>query len=127
MTCRSACECRASIDGRAGGAVGPRLDHPRATAIPGRPPDPAVPITQRSTTTRDRHRAVSPLPATMGHLSQRDRLHAAPSRPGRLVVDHIIARSERPDILDNKQAAHRSCNRAKSDRIPDDAGATGPS
>lgn len=40
--------------------------------------------------------------------------------PMSVVADHIMPRARRPDLaLDpaNFQAAHRSCNRAKSDRL----------
>ncbi|MFJ9313787.1 HNH endonuclease [Pimelobacter simplex] len=41
--------------------------------------------------------------------------------PMAYVVDHIIPLNKGgADTLDNKQAAHRSCNRAKSDSLPDD-------
>ena len=43
--------------------------------------------------------------------------------PGSYVVDHIIPINRGGmDTLDNKQAAHRSCNRTKSDSIADDHG-----
>ena len=36
------------------------------------------------------------------------------------VVDHVVPLARGgADELDNKQAAHRSCNRAKSDHMPD--------
>ena len=38
--------------------------------------------------------------------------------PDSFEVDHIIPRNRGgTDALDNKQAAHRRCNRAKSDRV----------
>lgn len=41
--------------------------------------------------------------------------------PMSYVVDHIIPLNKGgTDTLDNKQAAHRSCNRTKSDRLPED-------
>jgi len=40
--------------------------------------------------------------------------------PMAYVVDHIIPLNKGgADTLDNKQAAHRSCNRAKSDSLPE--------
>lgn len=37
--------------------------------------------------------------------------------PGEYVVDHVVPLNRGgPDTLDNKAAAHRSCNRAKSDK-----------
>ena len=72
----------------------------------------------RNTTIRDKHRrtiARSEPPCgicggeidyTLPHLD-----------PMAYVVDHIIALNRGgTDTLDNKQAAHRHCNRAKSDR-----------
>ncbi|WP_238558927.1 HNH endonuclease [Rhodococcus rhodnii] len=41
--------------------------------------------------------------------------------PDAYVVDHIVPLSKGgPDEVSNKQAAHRSCNRAKSDKLDDD-------
>ena len=73
---------------------------------------------KRSTTIRDKHRA------------QIKRGHPACSicgqpidytltwpEPGAFVVDHIVPINRGgEDVLANKQAAHASCNRAKSDR-----------
>ncbi len=76
----------------------------------------------RSTTTRDRDRSVirrtKPPCAICG--SEIDYTLRSPD-PKSFVVDHIIpiARGG-PDILENKQAAHRDCNRTKSDKLPDD-------
>lgn len=80
----------------------------------------------RNTTRRDRHRRIiakgkppcgicsDPIDYTLPHLD-----------PGAYVVDHIIPlNKDGLDILDNKQAAHRLCNRLKSDTIPLPAGAT---
>lgn len=39
------------------------------------------------------------------------------------VVDHVIPINRGGlDILENKQAAHRSCNRGKSDKLADEMG-----
>lgn len=76
----------------------------------------------RSTTTRDRHRATiaqqqppchicgQPIDYTLPHLD-----------PMSYVVDHVIpvARGGE-DALHNKAAAHRTCNRTKSDHMPGD-------
>lgn len=80
----------------------------------------------RNTTTRDRHRRTiartkpdcgicgNPIDYTAPHLD-----------PGEYVVDHIVPLNRGgDDILDNKQAAHRACNRAKSDKVPVPVGAT---
>lgn len=38
--------------------------------------------------------------------------------PGEFVVDHLVPfKRGGPDTLANKRAAHRSCNRAKSDKV----------
>lgn len=43
--------------------------------------------------------------------------------PGSYVVDHVIPINRGgTDTLDNKQAAHRSCNRTKSDQLADEYG-----
>lgn len=42
-------------------------------------------------------------------------------QPMAYVVDHIIPLAKGgADTLDNKQAAHRACNRTKSDKLPGD-------
>ncbi|MGW4124755.1 HNH endonuclease [Nocardia sp. NPDC004711] len=79
-------------------------------------------MTQRSTTTRDRHRAViargrppcgicgNEIDYTLPHLD-----------PGEFVVDHVTPLAKGgTDTLDNKQAAHRQCNRWKSDKTTED-------
>ena len=79
----------------------------------------------RNTTTRDRDRAYirrrkppcgicgEPIDYTLHHLD-----------PGAFVVDHIDPLSKGgADTLENKQAAHRSCNRTKSDKTADDLAA----
>ncbi|MEU2106484.1 HNH endonuclease signature motif containing protein [Nocardia sp. NPDC019255] len=82
--------------------------------------------TQRNTTTRDRHRAVirrgkpacgichQPIDYTLPHMD-----------PGEFVVDHIIPLAKGGlDELDNKQPAHRHCNRVKSDKTDGEIPAT---
>ena len=72
----------------------------------------------RNTATRDRHRAIirrgqppcalcgQPIDYTLPHLD-----------PMAYVVDHVIPLDAGgPDELNNKQPAHRSCNRSKSNR-----------
>ena len=74
----------------------------------------------RNTTTRDKHRRIiardqppcgicsTPIDYTLPH-----------HHPRSYVVDHITPRDKGgPDTLDNKQAAHRDCNRDKSDKLP---------
>ncbi|MFG1794143.1 HNH endonuclease [Nocardia sp. NPDC049149] len=77
---------------------------------------------QRNTTTRDRHRnrirrgqppcgiCGLDIDYTLPHLD-----------PGEFVVDHIIPLAKGgSDSLDNCQAAHRACNRLKSDTLDSD-------
>lgn len=76
----------------------------------------------RNTTTRDRHRRTiardHPPCGICGHPIDYDLPHTDPRS---YVVDHIVPRAkDGPDTLDNKQAAHRDCNRAKSDKLPGD-------
>jgi 5-methylcytosine-specific restriction endonuclease McrA len=74
---------------------------------------------KRNTTTRDRDRRTirqgeppcgicgRPIDYTLPHLD-----------PGEYVVDHIVPLNKGgADVIENKQAAHRSCNRTKSDRL----------
>lgn len=76
----------------------------------------------RNTTIRDRHRATirasKPPCGICGGEIDYTLKH---TDPGSFVVDHIIpwARSH-DDSLDNKQAAHRACNREKSDKVEGD-------
>lgn len=78
--------------------------------------------TPRNTTQRDRDRAAirrtkppcgiceGEIDYTLNHLD-----------PDSYVVDHIIPFSRGgADDLSNKQAAHRSCNRTKSDKLAED-------
>ncbi|MEU1761685.1 HNH endonuclease signature motif containing protein [Micromonospora sp. NPDC005652] len=74
---------------------------------------------RRNTAIRDRHRAIiargkppcslcgEPIDYTLPHLD-----------PGEYVVDHVVPLNRGgADTLENKQAAHRLCNRLKSDRL----------
>ena len=82
--------------------------------------------TPRNTTTRDRHRRTiatdeppcgicgEPIDYTLRHPN-----------PKSYVVDHIIPLIKGgADTLDNKQAAHRDCNRDKSDKLIYEPGVT---
>lgn len=74
---------------------------------------------KRMTAIVDRHRRViartKPPCALCGEPIDYDLPHLD---PGQFVVDHIVPLSRGgADTLDNKQAAHRSCNRAKGDRL----------
>lgn len=78
--------------------------------------------TGRSTATRDQHRAAikrerpdcgicqQPIDYTLPHLD-----------PMSYVVDHVVPLNKGgSDEIENKQAAHRSCNRTKSDTVAED-------
>lgn len=76
----------------------------------------------RDTTTRDRDRAAirrtKPPCAICGNEIDYT-LHYLD--PMAYVVDHIVPLAKGGlDEIANKQAAHRSCNRTKSDNMPDD-------
>lgn len=75
----------------------------------------------RNTTIRDKHRKQiartkaacgicgEPIDYTLPHLD-----------PMEFVVDHIVPLNKGgEDTIDNKQAAHRTCNRTKSDKMPE--------
>ena len=76
-------------------------------------------MSSRNTATRDRHRAIirrdRPACGICGEPIDYDLPHL---HPRSFVVDHIVPLiTGGADDLSNKQAAHRDCNRAKSDRI----------
>lgn len=78
-------------------------------------------MSKRNTTIRDKHRrtiARDEPPCAICHQPINYQLPHL--NPGAYVVDHIVplARGGQ-DVLDNKQPAHRSCNRAKSDKTPE--------
>lgn len=79
-------------------------------------------MTQRSTATRDRDRRAiartKPPCGICGHLIDYTLPHLDPAS---FTVDHIvpIARGGL-DVIDNKQAAHRRCNRDKWHMITDE-------
>lgn len=75
-------------------------------------------MSRRNTTTRDLHRSIireneppcgicgKAIDYTLPHLD-----------PGAFVVDHVQPLHKGgADVLENKQAAHRACNRWKSDK-----------
>lgn len=80
-------------------------------------------MTTRSTTTRDQHRrAIARIKPPCGICGGFIDYSLPHLDPGEYVVDHVIPLSRGgADTLDNKQAAHRSCNRAKSDKIDGEA------
>lgn len=78
----------------------------------------------RNTTTRERHRAAirrtKPPCGICGFEIDYELRHPHPKS---YVVDHIIPVNKGGlDLLDNKQAAHRDCNRAKSDKLESELG-----
>jgi 5-methylcytosine-specific restriction endonuclease McrA len=72
-------------------------------------------MTTRNTTTRDKHRAYIKRTRPDCGLCRKPIDYDLPYLdPMSYVVDHIIAiKNGGPDTLENKQAAHRSCNESK--------------
>lgn len=70
----------------------------------------------RNTATRDKHRAIIARDEPPCGICGQPIDYQLPHRhPRSYVVDHITAIDQGgPDTLDNKQAAHRDCNRGKS-------------
>lgn len=79
---------------------------------------------QRSTTTRDKHRAQIARGRPSCGICDGEIDYSLPHLdPYEYVVDHIVPLNKGgTDTLDNKQAAHRKCNRAKSDKEPGELG-----
>jgi 5-methylcytosine-specific restriction endonuclease McrA len=78
----------------------------------------------RNTTQRDRHRAIVKRGEPDCGICNEPIDYALPYLdPLSYVVDHIkpLARGGL-DVIENKQAAHRKCNRAKGDKLPEDIG-----
>ena len=73
----------------------------------------------RSTATRDRHRKAIAHGRPPCHICHGEIDYTLPHLdPGEFVVDHIVPLARGgPDTLENKAAAHRACNRAKSDKV----------
>lgn len=80
--------------------------------------------TGRNTATRDRHRAAIRRTRPPCGICGREIDYSLPHlEPLSFVVDHIVPVDRGgPDELDNKQAAHRSCNRAKSNKLAEEMG-----
>lgn len=74
----------------------------------------------RSTTTRDQHRrAIARTKPPCGICEQPIDYTIPSPDPMSFEVDHILALNNGGrDTLDNKQASHRACNRAKWDTMP---------
>lgn len=81
---------------------------------------------QRSTATRDKHRAYIARGRPPCGICGNEIDYSLPHLdPWEYVVDHIVPLNKGgADTLENKQAAHRKCNRIKSDREPDELGTT---
>ncbi len=79
--------------------------------------------TGRNTTIRDRHRKRIARDQPPCGICGNDIDYTITDHlnPMAYVVDHIVPIDRGgPDTIDNKQAAHRSCNRTKSNQLPDD-------
>lgn len=74
----------------------------------------------RNTSTRDQHRrAIRRTKPPCGICEQPIDYTLPHTDPLSFTVDHIVPLDRGgPDTLDNKQAAHRICNRAKSNKLP---------
>jgi 5-methylcytosine-specific restriction endonuclease McrA len=81
-------------------------------------------VTARSTTTRDRDRAAIRRTKPPCGICEGEIDYSLPhTDPMSYVVDHVIPLAKGGlDELANKQAAHRSCNRAKSDKLAEETG-----
>jgi 5-methylcytosine-specific restriction endonuclease McrA len=80
--------------------------------------------TGRNTATRDQHRSAIRRTKPPCGICQTEIDYSLPhTDPRSFVVDHIVPLNKGgTDDLANKQAAHRDCNRAKSDKLEE----TGP-
>ncbi len=74
---------------------------------------------RRSTTLRDLHRKIIRRAKPDCHICRHPIDYELPYLdPGEFTVDHLVPINKGgPETLDNSRAAHRSCNRTKSDRI----------
>lgn len=77
----------------------------------------------RSTTMRDKHRAIIGRQRPPCHICDQPIDYSLPHLdPGEFVVDHVMPLARGGlDVIENKAAAHRSCNRKKSDKVDGDA------
>lgn len=83
-------------------------------------------MTGRSTTTRDKHRRIIRKDKPPCGICGEDIDYSAHYLdPSSFTIDHITPITHGgTDTLDNLQAAHRGCNRDKSDKRPMPAGVT---
>lgn len=74
---------------------------------------------KRSTTVRDRHRAAIARTKAGCHICETPIDYTLPhTHPGAFVVDHVVPLARGgADTLENKAAAHKWCNRDKSDKV----------
>lgn len=88
-------------------------------------------MTARNTATRDRDRRTIRRTKPPCGICEHDIDYSLPhTDPMSFTVDHIIPFGPNPspervaelDVITNKQAAHRSCNRDKSDKVAEEAG-----
>jgi 5-methylcytosine-specific restriction endonuclease McrA len=79
-------------------------------------------MTARNTAQRDRDRATIRRDRPPCGICGQDIDYTLPYlHPGEFVVDHVTPLNKGgDDHVSNKQAAHRTCNRAKSDKVDDD-------
>lgn len=82
-------------------------------------------MVQRNTATRDRHRATIARGKPPCALCHEAIDYSLPhTDPRSYVVDHIVPLDRGgPDTLDNKQPAHRDCNRTKSNKTAEEIAA----
>lgn len=76
-------------------------------------------VTTRSTTLRDRHRRTIARDEPPCHICGSEiNYRANHLDPLSFTIDHIVPLNRGgPDTLDNLGAAHRACNRGKSDKV----------
>jgi 5-methylcytosine-specific restriction endonuclease McrA len=78
----------------------------------------------RNTATRDQHRAAIRRTKPPCGICEGEIDYSLPHTDARsFAVDHIVPLNKGgTDDLENKQAAHRDCNRAKSDKLAEEHG-----
>lgn len=81
-------------------------------------------VTTRNTTVRDRDRKAIARTKPPCHICEQPIDYTLPHLdPLAYVVDHVIPLAKGgADLLANKAAAHRACNRTKSDKLADELG-----
>jgi len=81
-------------------------------------------VTARSTTIRDRDRRAIARHKPPCGICEGEIDYALPhTEPMSFVVDHVVPLAKGgEDLIVNKQAAHRICNRMKSDKLAEELG-----